>query len=201
MFNEILEIFDKIAQILVIVSLVIGVLQCLFGYRLLRFWITLIGFLAGFVLGYALISYFTSLTGLVPILTGLGVGALIGFLAFKIYLLGVFLYCGITAFSAVRSIPFPEGKGWLVLAYVLAAAAFVAAGVLAVRFARPCIIVITAFTGAATAARAIRTLSGTVAADPRLQLLLFIGMAVIGTILQFLTTKDEIRRKKKKDRG
>ncbi|MEE1113683.1 MAG: hypothetical protein UHN88_01250 [Eubacterium sp.] len=174
----------------IVINLVIAILQCFFGYKLLRFWTALVGFLIGFLLGFLITGAVApSLSAYIPVLVGAAAGFVLSILAYKIYLAGVLVYCGIIAVSAVYSINFPEGQLMHFLKIVLMILAFLLAGVLAVKFARPCIIVISAVSGAGAAVGALITLSAKVSSDMNLQLVIFAAMAILGMVIQFLTTR------------
>lgn len=182
------ETLQKLALASVVVTLIFALLQCFFGYKLLRAWITFVGFLIGFFLGM-IISGALGASGYVPVIVGIIAGILIALLAFKIYLVGVFLYCGTIAAAATRLIPFPEGKGWVAVSFVIAVAAFLIAGFLAVKFAKPCIIGITAISGACTAVQAIQELSVEFATSDKAPLLALAGLIAAGVLVQVLTTR------------
>ena len=63
-----------------------------------------------------------------PAVIGLVAGIVLALVAFRLYIVGVFLYCGFMAFSAVQTISVPEGQGWNILLIVLGVAAFLGAG-------------------------------------------------------------------------
>ena len=119
MLDSITKLLAQLSAVFLVLSLITGIIQCFFGYRLLKFWITLFGFLLGFLLGYGISGQLVSDSAAVPVLAGIAAGLLAGFLAFKIYLLGVFVFCGLLGFYLVSVIPFPSGDGWTVLAFIL----------------------------------------------------------------------------------
>ena len=101
----------------------------------------------------------------------------------------MFVYCGIIAAGAVNKIPFPEGDGWTVLMIALCVAAFILAGILAVKFARPCIIAVTAVTGAVSAADTLKQMFQVVAENRILVWGIILALAAAGMLVQFYTTK------------
>ena len=195
MLDSITKLLDQISAVFLVLSLITGIIQCFFGYRLLKFWITLFGFLLGFLLGYGISGQLASDSAAVPVLAGIAAGLLAGFLAFKIYLMGVFVFCGLLWFYLVSAISYPSGDGWTVLAFVLEIAAFVAVGILSVKFARPFIIVITAGSGAYAAVRALTSLapSVTLLQVQNSRLIILLVLAACGIMLQFLMTADDSR--------
>lgn len=63
--------------------------ELLFGYRLLKFWISFTGFLIGGTAGYLIVNQYVNNVAY-AILAGFLLGLLIGFLAWRFYLAGVF---------------------------------------------------------------------------------------------------------------
>ena len=143
MSGAISEVMSGLTEALAVGSLILGILQCFFGFRLLRFWISVTGFVLGLYLGETISSKFLSEPRYAPWLIGAVCGFLLCFFAYRIYLAGVFLFCGILAASVIRLIPFPDGRAWKVLLYVLMVAGFVLFVVVSVRFSRPALIFIT----------------------------------------------------------
>lgn len=132
-------------------ALVFAVLNCLWGYRLQKIWIACAGFAAGAWLGYVVSSSLTHTTWVLWLVT-LCLGAALAALAFRAYLLGIFLLaCAGTAYAGWLWLPgvWKNAPHWGLLAVCLAAG--VVAGVLAVKFTRPALIVITGLSGGVTA--------------------------------------------------
>ncbi len=85
-----------------------GAIQCFFGYRVLKLYITVIGFLAG-LLGFSIIGAL-AIGSLGPgLLVGLLGGVLMAFIAFKLHKLAVCLVNGANAFLAVAVLGFASG--------------------------------------------------------------------------------------------
>ena len=187
MFDMLNGFFSGFGQIMLVFSVALALLQCFSGYRLLKFWIGVIGFLAGFVLGFGISSSTIAGEAYLPAVIGLVAGIVLALVAFRLYIVGVFLYCGFMAFSAVQTISVPEGQGWNILA------AFLGAGFLAAKFARPCIIAVTAVTGAFNAVNALRTLIPALGSDS-MRILAGVVIAAMGMAVQFFTTRGAGRK-------
>lgn len=183
---------DLVVTITSVITGVLALLQCFFGYRLLRFWVTVIGALIGFAAGFGITM---SVTGgdRIPIAIVVGiVGAiLIGLLSFKLYLVGVFLFCGLLAAGAVLGLLYARSS---VLAIILAVAAFILAGILSVKFQRLVIIVITAVTGAINAVAAFGRVIPELAFGGQTSLIAILILVVLGMLVQFTTTRDKKKR-------
>ncbi|MGN8737430.1 hypothetical protein [Bilifractor sp. HCP3S3_D3] len=189
MTGPISEIMSGLTEVLAVGSLILGILQCFFGFRLLRFWISVTGFLLGLYLGRTISSDFISEPQYAPWLIGAVCGFLLCFFAYRIYLSGVFIFCGILAASVIGMIPFPEGHAWKVVLYILMAAGFVLAGVLAVKFSRPAVIFITAGAGAAVSVHALALMKTNISGNPDLQKLVIAVLFAAGAAVQFLTSR------------
>ena len=94
--------------ILGVILAIRGAIQCFFGYRVLKLYITVIGFLAG-LLGFSIIGAL-AIGSLGPgLLVGLLGGVLMAFIAFKLHKLAVCLVNGANAFLAVTVLGFASG--------------------------------------------------------------------------------------------
>ena len=189
MSGAISEVMSGLTEALAVGSLILGILQCFFGFRLLRFWISMTGFVLGLYLGETISSKFLSEPRYAPWLIGAVCGFLLCFFAYRIYLAGVFLFCGILAASVIRLIPFPDGRAWKVLLYVLMVAGFVLFGVVSVRFSRPAVIFITSGAGAAASVHALALMRTNISGNVNLQNLVMVVLFAAGAAVQFLTTR------------
>lgn len=170
---------------LLAVSAVIAVLNCFLGFRLLKLWVAIVGFSIGAVIGYfATVEYVNNIG--IAILTGLLGGMLIGFLAFRVYLMGVFLISFVLSFSMILRIPADnESLMPIILGAGLAVALIV--GIVAVKFVRPAVIIITGISGGLGAASDFFTLMKD--KDPVHVLGAGVLLAAAGVLVQFLTTR------------
>ena len=189
MTGPISEIMSGLTEVLAVGSLILGILHCFFGFRLLRFWISVTGFLLGLYLGRTISSDFISEPQYAPWLIGAVCGFLLCFFAYRIYLSGVFIFCGLLAASVIGMIPFPEGHAWKAVLYILMAAGFVLAGVLAVKFSRPAVIFITAGAGAVVSVHALALMKTNISGNPDLQKLVIAVLFAAGAAVQFLTSR------------
>ena len=89
---EAAAIASQIVVAVAVITLILSLLQCFFGYKMLRFWVALIGFVIGFAAGSGIIANIMEVPSKVLIvLVGITAGALLGILAFKLYVVGVFI--------------------------------------------------------------------------------------------------------------
>ena len=173
-------------------TVLMGLLQCFSGYKLLRFWITLSCFGAGTIAGYLLSSMLiTDLTGreYMPVVIAIAAGILCGFLAHKVYLAGVFLFCGLMAFSAMAYVRFPAGDAWQIFGFAARIAAFLIVGYIGMKFARPAVILISSLSGGLSVSRALPSFVPVLQGDEELQLLILALLAAAGIVMQYVTTR------------
>jgi len=139
-------------------AILLGVVQCLFGYRIFRVIIGIIGFILGGLLAGYLVYNLTD-SQLFGVIAGV-VGGLIGLgLMAGLYSVGVFLigaYFGGVAVSALFALGGGSAPGWLVV--VLA----IIAGVLAVLFQKLMIVLATSFVGAWWAVSGLAAIAGVI---------------------------------------
>jgi hypothetical protein len=164
-------------------------LGCFFGYKLLKLWIGLTGFLIGAIAGYGITWYFTENVAYSLIATLIG-AILVAFLSYKIYLLGVFLLAGVGVYFLCTSYLPLTGA----LLPIASAAIGLIVAILAVHYMRPAIIVITGLQNGLLAVGALFHLVPTL--DQALILPLGVGLGMIGAAFQFLTTKAKKSKKK-----
>ncbi|HEY3288676.1 MAG TPA: DUF4203 domain-containing protein [Anaerolineae bacterium] len=133
-----------------LVAIVLGIIACFFGYRVFRIMFTIVGFIAGAMLGVALAGNLTLIPGqetLLRIIFGL-VGGLIGAaLAWFLYVVGVFLSgagIGATIGASIALALSADATVQLILTIIFA----VIVGVIAVALQKLFIILATAFGGA-----------------------------------------------------
>ena len=192
--GELAVVTERIRPILLLASLVLALMQCYFGYKLLKFWITLAGFVTGFGLGLWAGFRFLPEKEWYLYLIALGAGILLGFLAFKLYLAGVFLFCGLLLAGAVLMVlekfALPD-----IVQIAAALAAFAVGGILGVKFEKPLIIVITAVSGAVSATRVLMRLVPLLTENEGYALLAGMAIGGSGILLQFLMNKDEKRKR------
>lgn len=191
------DVMSRFSQIFLILALILGFLQCFFGYKWIRAWITVVGFILGFVVACSIAGDAQD-SREIALIIGLVSGVVFAVLAFKIFQIGVFIVSGSIAAGIVWSMPYQEGSGWDVLRAVLTIGAFITVGILAVYFARPFIIFVTGIGGAASVVRALSGLVPDLSAQQNghMQVYLFLAFAVLGILVQFLTTRGEGRKRK-----
>ena len=182
------SISGKSATILLVISIVIAFLQCFFGYRLLRIWTAVIGFAIGFFLGWLITNLVADAGNWVPVIVGVICGVLLALVAFKLYLVGVFIYVLVIVYQAIQRIPF-DAKLPAWVSIVAGIVIGILAGLLAVKFSRPLIILVTGVTGSVNGIGGLASLIPALAAYQVLRIVLILVLIVLGMLVQFKTTK------------
>lgn len=190
-----MEHFDEFLQgtavVFAALSLILAVIQGLFGYRLLKLWVALVGFLGGALLGGYLAKGFGA-EGWILVLATVGAGIVLTVFAFRIFLLGVFLFCGFLGSFFILQTEFLQSG---LLRFSLALAVGIALGILAVKFVRPTVISVSSLTAAATVSKGLPGFWQRFGTFPEVfdgkqgRLLLYFGTAAIFLLVQFSTTK------------
>ena len=177
-----------VGLILSFVSLVLSVLLCFWGYRLFTCFAAGIGFVTGAFLGFLLSGHYFTDELWIILLSALILGLILGFLATRLILLSTFFVVLIlvSVFSCGLLVSFVPSLS-NVMAGIISLILGIVAGVICIKLQKPIIILVTAFCGAL----------GTVQILFQLlkfeQITIFYGaflsLAMIGSIVQFLSTR------------
>ena len=108
LLNGAAETVKSALAILGVILAIPGAIQCFFGYRVLKLYISLMGFLVG-VLGFSIIGVLATGSMGSGLLIGLLGGALMAFVAFKLHKLAVCLINGANAMLAMTILGFASG--------------------------------------------------------------------------------------------
>ena len=167
------------------VTIAFGLLSCFLGYKLIRMWMAFIGFVMGMSLGYILsINHVSNVA--MAILIGFVAGVLIGFIAYKIYKLGVFIIAFVASLAFVGQLLtyFNEPNWlWVVLTIILA----LGVAIISLKFVKPVVIISTALNGAVTVMMGVFKVMRIDAVTT--MLLAALLLALLGMIVQFFTNK------------
>lgn len=185
--------FDTILCVLAGISLLLGALECFLGFRIVKFAMAVSGFFIGAALGIvAGIALDNTVLGA---LTVIAFGILFGVLAYKLYLVGVFIT---TAFWTALIVYLLSNSIELALL-----AAFIL-GILAVWFVRPVVIITTACAGAGVILSSVGMLfmdrstfslfDSANAVSGVSMGLLWLAISVAGAVIQFATTQKSKER-------
>lgn len=182
------EKIETYATIFLLFEVIFGALNCFFGYKLLKVWMAVCGFIIGATGGFLIAARFLTERNIVFGITA-AAGIVGSVLAYQIYLVGVFFLGWMMSVAAViafvRSLPIGDKEKLVVIAAGVLLGLIV--GVLIVKFARPSIILVTGISGGistATAAFSLLKLEQPVLVVTGAGILL----AIVGIMVQFLTT-------------
>ena len=182
-----------------ITIMALALLQCLFGYKFMRTWTLLIGFLIGFIGAYNIALQFIPNPVLYPALIAFAAGVLIAALAYVVYPLGVFLFAGfIVDLALLMIVPAPDSKLLELIMYIVAGVMFVIAGLLCAKYRRPVVIFVTAIAGAIVAVKQMYILGTGLKLSNYVLIGITVGLCAVGIVFQFLTTMREAKQEKAK---
>ncbi len=176
-------ISSNLVTVILVIAMIFYLCQCLFGYKLLKFSCAFVGFILGLFLGYYIGKSLIGLPDFWPWIIGVILGILLLLIAFKIYLVGVFILVFIMAASLAYYIPFPEGDVWKVVSIIIAVAIGILAAVLAVRFNKIVIILFTSIMGSVNCITNFNHLTGYLSVTTMYYVVIAI-LALVGIVLQ-----------------
>lgn len=167
------------------VILLFGILNCVLGYRLLRFWMMLGGFGVGAALGF-FGAYYMEVQDKMVYGGGMLIGGIVfAVIAFLIYKAGVFLL--------------GAGIGWSLSIYIIhptTSAVFFACiligvgiGALAVKYCREVLIIATSIIGGVMAGLALGRIGGL--AEFPYGIGMSLGFSLLGVLIQFAINKED----------
>lgn len=162
-----------------VANIIGGALGCFLGYKLMRLWIVIGGALGGFVTGYYIAMNYTD-NDLIGAVAGILSGIILAMIAYNIYLIGVFLLCGVLGLLLSSMVIQPNSSMMFFICVVIG----VITAVLSVKFVRPMIILTTSFQGGLTMASGIVVLC---ALDNELFMAgIGVAIGIFGCLVQFL---------------
>lgn len=171
----------NIPNITLFISLVLAIIQCFFGFKVIRFWISILGFLLGAAGGYGVVFSITG-NATYGLLGGIICALLLSVLAYRVYLSAVFVIAGIGAYYICMTC-LPIDSNFL---QVVSLTIAIIIAVVAMKYMRPAIICITAFQGALTAAEILPTF---LSVSRSYVQIIGIVLGLAGILVQFFTTK------------
>lgn len=209
--GKINDTFQSVQSVLAIISqigsVLLALLLCFTGYRRVRQWVSFVAFVFGAVLGYSVAAELELGRDYwyLPLIIALAAGIILSLLGYKLFQLGLFVFCGaisswaVTAHVLPASLTGAQQGSMYYLLIGIQVIVFVAGGVLAVRYARTAIIFISSIGGARIAAAGLAELLPKYFPDSSRQLMLFAGLALLGILIQFMTTRPDVRRRRSRD--
>ncbi len=179
------ETYFTRAGLLVLAGMIVfGALNCLLGYRLLRFWVMIFGFAAGAFLGFLGGTRIGIQENLTLLLVMAGTGIVVGVIAFLIYRLGIFVLAAGIGLGVSMYLLRPASSAMFFLCILIGAAV----GALGVRYSRPVIIIGTSLLGGLMAGFAAAKYLGL---GEMYGFLISAAAALLGMLVQFLTNRPQ----------
>ncbi len=177
--------FLTVENIVLMIGVILSLLQCFLGYRLIRFSVAAAGLITGYGLFYGIAGVWASDNPYLPVFAGVIGGVLLCLLFFRLYLVGTCLICGILAFAAVQAIPVPAAPLWDLVLPAAGIAALFTAGILSVKFSKPFLIMVTGLAGSIGAVDGLREILSCL--DQRwIALSSVLVLFILGVAVQFL---------------
>lgn len=178
---------EQVGQLMVIVYGVIcvfGLMNCILGYRILRFWMMIFGFLIGAGGGFAA-TYISGVQDKMVILGAMaGLGIVLAIVSFLIYRAGIFVLGFGIGISLSIYLVHPTSSFSFFLCILIG----VGLGVLAMRYAKGVIIIGTSVLGGVLAGISIAQIGGL--AQFPYGIGMAAGIALLGMLIQFAINKD-----------
>lgn len=136
---------EGLLEVSLLLSVIVGLAECFFGYRMFRVLLVILGFFAGVILGMTLAGNISGVTPVLGFIIALVCGIVGGLLMIPLFYVGMFLVGGMLGYLAAVAIA--GAAGWQVKPLFFLFAVLVT-GILAVILQRLIIILATATTGA-----------------------------------------------------
>ncbi|MEG0590404.1 MAG: DUF4203 domain-containing protein, partial [Lachnospiraceae bacterium] len=171
-----------------IVAVVLGMIACFLGLRLVKLWISLLGLLLGGTVGYVAGVGFGATKG-IALIFGAALGIVIAILLCYLHKVGVFLLCLIVAAAIGSTLLQPAS----ILFVGICAAIGLVAALISLKWGDPMVIVCTVIGGAlCTGTALVQFIHMT---GSYYEYIISGGLALIGFILQFLYASKKVNKK------
>lgn len=178
---------EQISQLMVIVYgvlCVFGLLNCILGYRILRFWMMIFGFIIGAGAGFA-VTYMSGVQDKMVIAGAMaGLGIVLAVVSFLIYRAGIFVLGFGIGISLSIYLVHPTSSFSFFLCILIG----VGLGVLAMRYAKGVIIIGTSLLGGVLAGFSIAKIAEL--AQFPYGVGMAAGIVILGMLIQFAINKD-----------
>ncbi len=182
--------FESINQIFLVFSVAFYLVVCYLGYKCIKGLVAVVGFIIGFILVFIISAgVYARDTYYLPAALGLAAGVGFAFIAFKLYFVGVFILCGTLAARAVAELPFGNEWAQSNIRLILCLAAFLIVGIIAIKFAKGCIILVTSVSGAFNAVKLLETPIELLDESTVLKIAVIAFVAISGILVQQASVK------------
>ncbi|MEW6143971.1 MAG: DUF4203 domain-containing protein [Thermodesulfobacteriota bacterium] len=192
-----MELHGEMYDYYIMAAAAIGLIECFFGYRILRFLLGVLGFIAGAVIFGSLGYELTDGSEIVSIIAGIAGGIAGAFIMYTLYIVGVF---AIGAALGFMTASYVFGILNTDTIHVVLIASALVGGILAAVLQKPMIIIATAFGGAYAAVTGVAYLISrnfdpldpgfldTLGEDQLYRMaIIWFGLGVFGLVVQLMT--------------
>lgn len=184
------DFFLNVGTIGLAISLLLSLAGCFLGYKLMKLWIGVGGFVLGFVLGDVVCALLRVQSFGIFFLIGAVMGITLAILSFKFYKVGIFLLGGLLGGGIAALVLSINGMVWWhILVAVLIG---IITGAITLFASKPVVILGSALSGGLSALQAAGALFAIgVLTDNPTTVLLWSGVALAaaGVVVQFLTNR------------
>lgn len=164
-------------DIINVITVIIALVTCFFGYKLNKIIIAIFGLIIGFNLGVTYLPNLLEDQTIIYIISII-LALITGMISYKLYLVGVFLLCALAAFILCENLNLEQNIQMIVSIII-----GLVAGILGVKFTRPIMIISTSLAGASTFTESALNLFKI--QNNTLSLIIFIIMIILGISYQF----------------
>lgn len=178
-----MQIAGTLSMVLFGVVLVFGIMNCVLGYRLLRFWMMIFGFLIGAGIGLFAIHQIGFGEKVYYAVGMIGVGLLLALLSFAVFKAGIFIMGAGIGLTITVYIIHPTTS----FSFFICLLAGVGLGMLALRYEREVIIVGTSILGGILSGFSTAKLAKM--EEIPFGIIFSIGFALVGMLIQFAINK------------
>lgn len=192
-----MELHDEMYDYYIMAGAAIGLIECFFGYRILRFLLGVLGFIAGAVIFGSMGYELSGGSELISIAAGIAGGLAGAFITYTLYIVGVFAIGAALGFMTASYV-FGILNADPISIVLIASAAF--GGILAAVLQKPMLILATAFGGSYAAVASISYLIlrnfdpldpeflNTLGEDQLYRMaIIWFGLGVFGFVVQLMT--------------
>lgn len=175
------------------VLLIFGIINCILGYRLLRFWMMLFGFFIGAGLGFGASFFMGVADQTTRLMISVGVGVALAVIVFLSYKVGIFVMGAGLGIGIAVYVLHPTSS----LVFFFCLLAGVGLGSLAMKWAKEVIIVGTSLLGGAMAGMSLAKLGGL--SDFPYGIGLSAAFAALGMLIQFATNRSRYEEEEEEE--
>ena len=180
-----MQIAGTFSMILFGVVLVFGLMNCILGYRLLRFWMMLFGFFMGAGFGVFMALQLGASDKMIYAAAGVGTGVVLAIISFAVYKAGIYIMGAGIGLSLTIYIIHPTTS----FSFFICLLTGVVLGFLAMRYEREVIIVGTSILGGVLSGFSIAKLAKMDAIP--FGIIFSIGCALVGMLIQFAINRSK----------